>query len=249
MNGDESNHPIGPEQAMSGTLQSGERSRSNFWELDGCRAILHAGRLTGMIDLTQPSRGLTGIRVDGAAIVGSLMGVDVSSTETRGTSADEPWTIADAYVRGRDLVVSYREPRELPFNLQLYWRAIEAADGAPTVELICSVQTPLWEAHPQVTVSSSAFAREAKVLGEGLSCVSESGAVYYEATRPGDFTATAAETDRRFSGAFWNFGPQFMEKGVIRRLQVRGAFGSDDARSELAKLRAELAGEEPALTA
>ncbi|BBO31282.1 hypothetical protein [Lacipirellula parvula] len=234
---------------MSGNLQSGGAARSDFWELDGHRAILHTGRLVGMIDLAQPSHGLTAIRVDGAAIVGSLMGVDVSATETRGTSADEPWTIADAYIRGRDLVASYREPRELPFNLQLYWRAIDAADGTPTVDLICSVQTPLWEAHPQVTVSSSAFARAAAVLGEGISCISDSGAVYCEATRLGDFTATAAETDRRFSGAFWNFGPQFMEKGVIRRLQVRGAFGGDDARSELAKLHAELAGEEPALTA
>jgi hypothetical protein len=40
-----------------------------------------------------------------------------------------------------------------------------------------------------------------------------------------------------------------MEKGVIRRLQVRGVFSGGDARSELAKLRAELASEEPALTA
>lgn len=234
---------------MSETLQSGGASRSDFWELDGHRAILHTGRLVGMIDLTQPSRGLTAIRVDGAAIVGSLMGVDVSSTETRGTSADEPWTIADAYIRGRDLVVTYREPRELPFNLQLYWRAIDAADGTPTLDLICSVQTPLWEAHPQVTVCSSAFACDATILGEGLSCANESGAAYLESTRPGDFTPASASSAPQFSGAFWNFGPQFMEKGVIRRLQVRGIFSGDDARSELAKLRAELASEEPALTA
>jgi len=234
---------------MSETLQSGGASRSDFWELDGHRAILHTGRLVGMIDLTQPARGLTAIRVDGAAIVGSLMGVDVSSTETRGTSADEPWTIADAYIRGRDLVATYREPRELPFNLQLYWRTIDAADGTPTLDLICSVQTPLWEAHPSLTVCSSAFGRGAAILGEGLSCSNDSGAAYLESTRSGDFTPAAASSDPQSSGAFWSFGPQFMEKGVIRRLQVRGVFSGGDARSELAKLRAELASEEPALTA
>ncbi|WP_428308202.1 hypothetical protein [Lacipirellula sp.] len=234
---------------MAETLQSGGATRSDFWELDGHRAILHTGRLVGMIDLTQPARGLTAIRVDGAAIVGALMGVDVTSSETRGTSLDEPWTIADAYIRGRDLVATYREPCEQPFNLQLYWRTIDAADGTPTLDLICSVQTPLWEAHPRVTVCSSAFSRGAAILGEGLSCSNDSGVAYLESTRPGDFTSAAAPSDPQFSGALWNFGPQFMEKGVIRRLQVRGIFSSGDARSELAKLRAQLTAEEPALTA
>lgn len=244
---------------MSETLQSGGTSRSDFWELDGHRAILHTGRLVGMIDLTQPSRGLTAIRVDGAAIVGSLMGVDVSSTETRGTSADEPWTIADAYIRGRDLVATYREPRELPFNLQLYWRTIDAADGTPMIDLICSVQTPLWEAHPGVKVESTVFEnRSYSKCGDDagtlrfdlMVAASPQSGTYVETSRKGDFNIPEGVAKQVTSCKHWQYGPQFMEKGVIRRLQLRGAFVTGGNMKQFAlKLAEELAAEEPALTA
>jgi hypothetical protein len=231
-------------------LRGDVTSRSDFWELDGERAVLHAGRLQGMIELPQPSQGLTALRVDGTAQVGWLMGVDVGSAETRGESKDQPWEIADVYIRGRDLVATYREPLEQPFNLQLYWRIIDALDGAAALDLICSIQTPLWEAHPGVTACSSMFETPAAIVGDGLIAAGQGKWSYVEATRRGDFAPAAAERQGEFAGAYWRFGPQFMEKGVIRRLQVRGAFvPRDTAVRDAGRLAQELAKEEPALTA
>jgi len=203
-----------------------------------------------MVDLTQPLRGLTALLVDGNAQPGWLMGVDVASAETRGVSKDQPWEIADVYIRGRDLVATYREPLEQPFNLQLYWRVVDALDGAAAIDLICSIQTPLWEAHPSVTVCSSMFSAPAAFVGDSLTSSNDGSLTYLEVTRRGDFEPSAAKGQGEFPGAFWRFGPQFMEKGVIRRLQLRGAFLiTDDAKSAAYKLADELATEEPALTA
>ena len=225
-------------------------SRSDFWDLDGKRAVLHTGQLRGMVDLTQPLRGLTAILVDGQAQPGWLMGVDVASAETRGVSKDQPWEIADAYIRGRDLVATYREPLEQPFNLQLYWRVIDALDVAAAIDLICSIQTPLWEAHPSVSVCSSMFNAPAAIVGGSLMISNDGPLTYLEVTRRGDFKPSAAGGQGEYPGAFWQFGPQFMEKGVIRRLQLRGAFVlSDIARGAEARLASELEAEEPALTA
>lgn len=235
---------------MSEHARSANASRSDFWDLDGKRAVLHTGRLRGMVDLTQPLRGLTAILVDGQAQSGWLMGVDVASAETRGVSKDQPWEIADVYIRGRDLVATYREPLEQPFNLQLYWRVVDALDGAAAIDLICSLQTPLWESHPSVTVCSSMFNAPAAVAGDSLTNSNDGPLTYLEVTRRGDFEPSAAKGQGEFPGAYWRFGPQFMEKGVIRRLQLRGAFVSSDvATSAAAQLASELAAEEPALTA
>lgn len=235
---------------MSEHARSVSASRSDFWDLDGKRALLHTGRLRGMVDLAQPLRGLTALLVDDQAQPGWLMGIDVASAETRGVSKDQPWEIADVYIRGRDLVATYREPLEQPFNLQLYWRAVDALDGAAAIDLICSIQTPLWEAHPSVTVCSSMFNAPAAVVGDSLTSSNGGPLTYLEVTRRGDFEPSAAEGQGEFPGAFWRFGPQFMEKGVIRRLQLRGAFvSSDTAARDAGRLTQQLAAEEPALTA
>jgi hypothetical protein len=212
-----------------------------------------------MVDLTQPSRGLVALQVDGKALVGRLMGVDVGSGETCGETKDQPWEIADAYIRGRDLVATYREPLEQPFNLHLYWRAVDALDGAPALDLICSVQTPLWEAHPSVTVESSIFEScsyancnlpEKDLPFELMVAKHPDLGAYIETSRQGDFSALSGSTKWLADCKHWQFGPQFMEKGVIRRLQLRGAFLADgDIKPAAVKLAQELAAEEPALTA
>jgi hypothetical protein len=244
---------------MAANFSTDAATRSDFWQLDGSHAVLHAGRLQGMIELSRPSQGMTAVRVDGTAQVGWLMGVDVASAETRGESNDQPWDIADVYVRGRDLVVTYREPLEQPFNLQLYWRAVDALGGAPAIDLICSVQTPLWEAHPCVKVESSIYEHcsysncnnSANDSPFDLMVAKASNdAAYLETSRPGDFSAHVGVEKSLPASKHWQYGPQFMEKGVIRRLQLRGAFLLDgDVKTSALKLAKELAAEEPALTA
>lgn len=235
---------------MSSLTANWQASRSEFWQLDGSRAILHASRLRGAVDLLHPCRGVTGMCLDGSALVGWLMAVDVVATDGCGSPCDQPWQISDVYIRGRDLVATYREPLEQPFNLQLYWRIVDALDGAAALDLICSVQTPLWEARPGVTVCSSMFELPAETRGASLVTHGHGRLSYVETTRSGDFTPTAPGTQGEFAGAYWQFGPQFMEKGVIRRLQVRGAFvPRDTATRDADRLAHELGQEEPALTA
>jgi hypothetical protein len=235
---------------MSALKANWQSSKSDFWQLDGSRAMLHAARLSGAIDLLHPCRGVTGMCIDGSALVGWLMAVDVVATDGCGSPCDQPWQIADVYIRGRDLVATYREPLEQPFNLQLYWRIVDALDGAAALDLICSIQTPLWEAHPGVTACSSMFETLAVIVDDALIAAGHGKWSYIEATRRGDFAPTAAEGQGEFAGAYWRFGPQFMEKGVIRRLQVRGAFVPRDAATrDASRLAQELSAEEPALTA
>jgi hypothetical protein len=234
---------------MTPSKAADRSSCSDFWRLDGSHALLRSSTLRGEIDLLHPARGLSGVCVDGAAHVGWLMGVDVASAETRGEPKDQPWDITDAYIRGRDLVAHYREPLEQPFNLQVYWRVVESLDGAPALDLICSVQTPLWEAHPVVTVCSSMFECSPAIAEGALVTAGPRDRAYLEVTRHGDFQPMAPGEDAQFIGPFWRFGPQFMEKGVIRRLQLRGAFvPADEASSRLRELQNELAAERPALT-
>jgi hypothetical protein len=134
--------------------------------------------------------------------------------------------------------------------LQLYWRIVDALDGAAALDLICSIQTPLWEARPGVTACSSMFETPAVIVDDTLIAAGHGKWSYVEATRCGDFEPAAANREGEFPGAYWRFGPQLMEKGVIRRLQVRGAFVTRDAAMRDAdRLAQELAAEEPALTA
>jgi hypothetical protein len=235
---------------MSSIKADWQSSKTAFWQLDGSHAILHAKRLCGAIDLLHPCRGLTGVRIDGSALVGWLMAVDVTASEGCRSLSDQPWQLADVYLRGRDLVAVYREPLEQPFNLQLYWRVADALDGAAALDLICSIQTPSWEAYPGVTVCSSMFETPAAIVDGAIVAAGHEKWSYVEVTRDGDFGPASSSGLGEFSGAYWSFGPQFMEKGVIRRLQIRGAFVPRDAAvRDAARLAAELASEEPPLTA
>jgi hypothetical protein len=93
------------------------------------------------------------------------------------------------------------------------------------------------------------FNAPAAVAGDSLTNSNDGPLTYLEVTRRGDFEPSAAKGQGEFSGAFWRFGPQFMEKGVIRRLQLRGAFlNVGDVKSSACRLAEELANEEPALT-
>ena len=221
------------------------------WQLDGTRAVLHTGGVRGMVDLARPMRGLAALIINDIAVEGGILGVGVEPDAGIAERGDALWQPADAYVRGADLVVAYREPLEVSYNVEVYWRIAAATAAFPlAVDAIVSVQTPLWEAHPAVTVSSDLFGRPATAVGSGLAIAGDNGWSYIEATRPGDFAVAAPnKTASSTPGACWRFGRHFMEKGVIRRLQLRGAIvphGTEQASVE--QLRLALMAEEPPLT-
>lgn len=222
------------------------------WQFEGARALLSSSGLRGMVDLTRPVRGLTALMYNDVAVEGFLLGVSVEPDAGVAERGDALWRPADAYVRGADLVAAYREPLEVSYNVHVYWRIVEATAERPfAIDAIVSVQTPLWEAHPVVTVRSELFGRPATTVGAGLAIAGEREWSYVEASRPGDFRVCESEKDETSSpGASWRFGRQFMEKGVIRRLHLRGAFvprGSEETGVE--QLRLALMTEEPPLTA
>lgn len=221
------------------------------WQFDGARALLNTGDLRGTIDLARPMRGISAIIFKQVAVEGAILGVSVEPDPGVAERGDALWQAADAYVRGADFVAAYREPLEVSYNLQVYWRIAAATSDMPlALDAIISIQTPLWEAHPCVKVRSELFGRPAVTVGEGLAIPGDSDWSYVEATRPGDFaTFQCNEAHVGSAGACWRFGRQFMEKGVIRRLHIRGAVvprGSEQAGVE--KLRQTLLNEEPPLT-
>jgi hypothetical protein len=171
---------------------------------------------------------LVGLRWNNRALDCQLLKVGVGSGATS-TSAVQAstWQLVDAYVRGCDLVATYREPLGQPFNLQLYWRVLQSqAEPQLAIELIASVQTPLWEAYPWVSVTSVLPNAAVTTSEDELIFTTPEGPSYIELTYPSDFVLSAAESHSRSTSPHWQFGPQFMEKGVIRRLRLRGAIAS-----------------------
>jgi hypothetical protein len=196
--------------------------------------------LKGVVDVSAPRSGIGGLTYEGAALSGSLLTVDIDGDAS------------DAYVRCEDLVVTYRETPERPFSVQVYWSSAAGKSGVVILDATVSIQTRAWEAYPRVTVASTLTGAEVvSYVEDGVSLLRPSGAkwTYAEAALPEDFTLVSA-ADWASAGAAWSFADQFMERGVIRRRRVRGAFVPRDGDLDAARrLLAALGADQPPLTA
>ena len=66
----------------------------------------------------------------------------------------------------------------------------------------------------------------------------------------GDFEPTIGRLDSGLSQSRWFYGKRFMERGVIRRLRLRGAFAPiANAEDAIEQLQSQFASEPPPLTA
>lgn len=210
------------------------------WTLEGTRATLAHCGLNALVDVAAPSRGLAQLSWNGAALGGHLLGVDA------GIAAPPD----DAYVRGADLVVVYRETTERPYTVQVYWSAGGEADrGEPILDATISIQTRQWEAYPRVSVTSALGGADAEALDDSALIRRSPGAdwSYVEVAPPLDFRLDASGDA---GGMVWRFSDHFMERGVIRRLRVRGAVvprKGDEAAAR--RLQAALLADAPPLTA
>ncbi len=198
------------------------RPSTEHWFLQGTKAKLACGALSAEIELQWPTRGLRNLLLSGETVDGWLMGVDVALEE----ATERLWQPTDVYTRGSDLIATYRKPRGQPFTLQVYWRVVAPNDcQAAVVEAIVSIQTREWEAHPHVTLTSALAVDNSRVENGGVFFRSQHDWGYVEVSPPGDFTASTGETTaQRLCSSHWSYGNQFMERGVIRRLRLRGAF-------------------------
>lgn len=229
---------------------------STRWQLDGNTARLACGSLRATADLAAPQRGLALLHHGNAPLAGWLLGVtaqgDFAAAGRSGAQSDR-WEPSDAYVRGDDLVVAYGAGPELPFGMQIYWRAGELTSRRGVVlDAIVSIQTRAWEAFPEVSVTSALAINSADVDGDSV-VLRHLGLPwsYAEVAKPGDFKQDAFNMGNGNMGRIaWTFGREFMERGVIRRLQIRGAFvPADDDGTIVEYLRESLQAEAPPLTA
>jgi hypothetical protein len=210
------------------------------WTFNGRRAELTCGALKGVIDVTAPRGGIAGLAFNDAAVNGALLSVDIDGEAS------------DAYVRCEDLVVTYRETPERPFSVQMYWSATAGQGGELILDGTVSIQTRAWEAYPRVTVTSTLTGAEVVPgVEDGVALLRPRGVdwTYAETALPEDFSPVAAASQAGGANA-WTFADQFMERGVIRRRRVRGAFVPRDGDLAAARrLTATLRTEHPPLTA
>jgi len=226
---------------------------SVHWQLDGTTARLRTAQLTAEINLLQPNLGLGKMHYHKAAVPGSVLGVVSGNDRTKLAPSD----LKDTFARGNDLVATYAETKARPFSVQVYWRATTGVNGEVVLDAILSLQTDLLESYPTLSVETN-FTDAAEIppvcaVGNDGTLVQPSGQAwsYAEATHPDDQgTLQIEQTQPARVELKRELAGDFMEKGVIRRLRVRGVFLPRENDEALAKkLLASLATEEPPLTA
>jgi hypothetical protein len=188
-----------------------------MWQLDGSKAFLRSPQLSFQLDLASPASGLTALKVEldsqraFNSVDAALMQLTLPSIETR---------LADAYVRGDDLVATFSESTDHPCRTQVYWRFEREADHVG-IQLIVSVQTSQLDAAPSLTVASR-VPGPVRLVDEGIVLVPlpDSDVSYVELADGSNVESTIVRgthiTNKLFPGS--------LEKGVIRRARILGCF-------------------------
>lgn len=205
------------------------------WQARGSSAQLQHRGLAASVDLQSPHEGLGAISVFGGRISGNVLGIGFVPGVT-----DSP-PLAERYPRGSDLIVAYEQSDAFPFRATLYWRAVDVSTSltAVAVDLIVSVQTNLLDLTPQLRTISRLKGAEALTVplegrdGRGAEtaeggCVAfrlaELATTYVEMIHPSDWRGVETKEEGDCVELRWPLVGHFMEKGVIRRLRVRGIF-------------------------
>ncbi len=221
---------------------------AGVWRLRRTFGDLQCGSFAARVDASQPLLGVHGLRIREQSIAGGLLKLMPSDVSAW------PVAVADAYVRGSDLVATYEPANDWPYAPTIYWRAEQttAEHGAlATLSLLVSIQTNLLDTHPRVRVETELPAEEVLRLSasaEGklnslaldskkCTIVSESATTgvlwrlpggqvsYVEIAEANDFRQLVIERgDRGVCRADWELFAEFLEKGVIRRARLQAAF-------------------------
>lgn len=221
---------------------------TDAWKYQRPAAELKCGSLAARVDVSQPQLGVHGLRLHAQSISGHLLSLKPSEV------AAWPATLADAYIRGGDLVATYEPTKDWPYAPTIYWRAEQAAAGhgaLAALSLLVSIQTNLLDTHPQVHVATELPAEEVLQLSVGAGdkinsstleskkrfIASESTATgvlwrlhgiqisYIEIAEANDFRQLMIERDDLGRcRADWELFAEFLEKGVIRRERLQAAF-------------------------
>jgi hypothetical protein len=192
------------------------------WRLEGTTARLKAGGLQARVDLLRPVTGLHDFTAAGGSILG--VAIDVGDVDELSTN--------ETYVRGNDLVATYRETSRRPYRVQLYWHAV----NDQVVELQASVNTGLLDVRPALDVVTSLDEGNWRELEPGLFLfrTNSTGAwSYCEASHPKNEAASQVLSTAGGSRLVHRLFDRSLEKGVILRSRIRGALvpreGDEDA--------------------
>jgi hypothetical protein len=224
---------------------------SQRWSLAGTVARLEARCATGTIDLANPSGGLHALSVDGRPLTDARL----LAPQFTLAAADE-LSVPESYVRGDDLVATYRQTAQRPIRVQIYWRVVDMAArlelrDVVIVELQASINTSLLDVVPTLDVSSHLPQATGVALANGgvLLRPADRAWSYFEIVHPSDRSGDspgAVGADALLAHRL--FGRP-LEKGVILRSRIRGAFvprTGDVAAAEA--IAADFATSEPPLT-
>jgi hypothetical protein len=234
------------------------------WQLVDSQAQLRISGLQACVDPAIPARGLHQLVWNDSPLTGSLLGVTVAGKAT--DSSELCTTGLERFIRGDDLVANFPQSESQPFTLHIYWRASTSESPLVVLDAIVSLQTSLLECYPKVILTTELPAAEVLVVhrnvAEGsadLRSDETTAAIllrsanrqwsYLEMTHPDDKGCWSVETSTPMM-VRRELGGEFQEKGVIRRMRVRGAFMSSENDMELAqRLMADFASSSPPLTA
>ena len=229
--------------------ESAHNDGSDVWTLNATRAILRTPQLNAGVDLLRPRAGLGQLAYGGSAFDGSILGVAPGTFPL-----PSPGDLTDRFVRGTDLVATYAATTERPFSLQVYWRATTTSDGAVVLDAILSLQTDLLESFPGIAIETTLPTGECTPLEDAgadarLIRPDDVDWSYAETAHPddaGQLQISESDGDLRMVR---QLGGRFLEKGVIRRLRVRGIFLPRDGDEATATTYlTSLVAEEPPLT-
>jgi hypothetical protein len=219
------------------------------WALERTSGALRGGTLAGCVDVSHPDLGLRNVQLGERHLTGHFFCVHRDAVGSK----DWPLSVAEAYVRGTDLVASYQPSADWPYSPQIYWRAnaIDSFEGVlGSLSLLVSVQTHLLDTHPKIVVTSQLAAKEVlHVTPDGGKCVKADSIArdctiqpamgicclvhrltgtpisYAEFMPASDYQSLQVRNDDNGNwNVQWTLFAEFLEKGVIRRARLHGAF-------------------------
>jgi hypothetical protein len=208
------------------------------WLFSNPRAELHAGALCGLLDVSRPELGLSRLTIDRQPCSGKLFGVlPHAQSEWEQTAPHDELSklpvrqLADAYVRGDDLVAAYKPTEAWPYDTQIYWQATDPASATEllsSMSLLVSLQTHLLDTWPTMCIETRLMADEVQHLERSATnacCI-----LYRLAEVPITYAEIMPTSDMRRvtigrgnDGAYharWELFAEFLEKGVIRRARM-----------------------------
>lgn len=223
------------------------------WRLESHDARLELRRLAAALDLTQPDRGLSNLRIEDLVLSSAhLLGVQIPAF-----MPDHAIPRLESYTRGNDVSVTYQEGEEWPVRVDAVWRALPSivapAEVLAAVDLILSVRTDLLDTRPELAVRSTLPAaqvlrlidassgrgqvwRSSRDLAPTISAQEGPGCLvfrlpgerlsYVEMVHPADFQRSDLASGAGQDPSVvvrHRLFTERLEKGVILRARVRGA--------------------------